>query len=96
MNLKSVIGKEVTETRIRQQGGLAGQFCGLDMVDTVSVQTRLQSVHVFVLICLLGSGMHLCWTEEPHRLGLAYQRLLVPLPVLVRYRGEKQGVQDRG
>lgn len=32
-NLKSVIGKEVAETRISWEGRLAGHFCGLDIGD---------------------------------------------------------------
>lgn len=48
-----------------------------------------------------GSVMHLRWTEEHLRPALraspalAGQGLLFSLPVLVRYRGEKRGVQYR-
>lgn len=39
VNLKRMMGKEVAITCISQKGRLAGQFCGLNIVDIVSVQT---------------------------------------------------------
>lgn len=63
---KNVTGKEVVVTRISQDRRLAGQFCGLDMVDVViSVQAWLQSGLVFVFICLLGFCDAFMWDRRP-------------------------------